>query len=627
MSYLVLARKYRPRTFAEVAGQDVVTRTLRGAIAEDRVGHAYLFFGPRGTGKTTSARLFAKALNCEQGPTDEPCGTCARCQAYDSGTEADLIEIDAASNTSVDHVRGLRDQASYVPLAARFKVFLIDEVHMLSKSAFNALLKTLEEPPPHVKFLFATTELHKVPDTVVSRCQVLRLSALSESEIKARLEEVFAAEQIEAEDGVTAQIARLARGGMRDALSLADQLLAQVGRSPRLADTERLAGEGTNEAVEAVLDAILAADPPGLLAALPAREGEEPAFLDALLGYVRTALVLALVGEDAPMAAGAASAESRARMAALAKSFGAGRVELMLQELLFARERMGPVHMRAHARLVLETTLLDLCRPEATMPLEEMCRRLEALEARLGGAPLTAPAPVAPSAAPSGGGQPQAGSMAAPAPPAAPRSQAAAPTAAPPQAAGPSAAPAASAYVPPSQRGGQPRPAAAPAAGSPEARSSAAAPTGTRPPEGAPAVPTQAEVRVQPSPERRPPSARDRRAAVNSAARVQTNSTADRWTGLLRELGRRSGDLAELLSKKGELVRESNKVSPLKVRGLTVPELAFIERPESRSSIEAAFLAVSGDEVALKLEIHRGGASADGFTQEITELFGGRVED
>jgi DNA polymerase III subunit gamma/tau len=627
MSYLVLARKYRPRTFAEVAGQDVVTRTLRGAIAEDRVGHAYLFFGPRGTGKTTSARLFAKALNCEQGPTDEPCGTCARCQAYDSGTEADLIEIDAASNTSVDHVRGLRDQASYVPLAARFKVFLIDEVHMLSKSAFNALLKTLEEPPPHVKFLFATTELHKVPDTVVSRCQVLRLSALSESEIKARLEEVFAAEQIEAEDGVTAQIARLARGGMRDALSLADQLLAQVGRSPRLADTERLAGEGTNEAVEAVLNAILAADPPGLLAALPAREGEEPAFLDALLGYVRTALVLALVGEDAPMAAGAASAESRARMAALAKSFGAGRVELMLQELLFARERMGPVHMRAHARLVLETTLLDLCRPEATMPLEEMCRRLEALEARLGGAPLTAPAPVAPSAAPSGGGQPQAGSMAAPAPPAAPRSQAAAPTAAPPQAAGPSAAPAASAYVPPSQRGGQPRPAAAPAAGSPEARSSAAAPTGTRPPEGAPSVPTQAEVRVQPSPERRPPSARDRRAAVNSAARVQTNSTADRWTGLLRELGRRSGDLAELLSKKGELVRESNKVSPLKVRGLTVPELAFIERPESRSSIEAAFLAVSGDEVALKLEIHRGGASADGFTQEITELFGGRVED
>lgn len=590
MSYLVLARKYRPRTFAEVAGQDVVTRTLRGAIAEDRVGHAYLFFGPRGTGKTTSARLFAKALNCEEGPTADPCGVCARCLAYDAGAEGDLIEIDAASNTSVDHVRGLRDQASYVPLAARFKVFLIDEVHMLSKSAFNALLKTLEEPPPHVKFLFATTELHKVPDTVVSRCQVLRLSALSESEIQARLDEVFAAEQIEAEEGVTAQIARLARGGMRDALSLADQLLAQVGRKPRLADTERLAGEGTNEAVEAVLGAILQADPPGLLAALPAREGEEPAFLDALLGYVRTALVLALVGEDAPMAAGAASAESRARMAALAKSFGAGRVELMLQELLHARERMGPVHMRAHARLVLETTLLDLCRPEATMPVEEMCRRLEALEARLGGAPASpAPSPAAPAPR-------------APAPAPAP-----APTQAPPTPPAPrGAAPAPEAYVPPSERAGKARPAA--------------------PPQAPPAAPAQAEVRVQPSPERRPPSARDRRAA-GSTARVQTNSTADRWTGLLQELGRSSRELAGLLSKKGELVRESNSVAPLKVRGLTEPELAFMERPDSRASIEAAFRAVSGEEVALKLEIHRGGSSADGFTQEITELFGGRVED
>ncbi len=387
-----------------------------------------------------------------------------------------------------------------------------------------------------------------------------------------------------------------------------------------VADTERLAGEGTNEAVEAVLGAILAADPPGLLAALPAREGEEPAFLDALLGYVRTALVLALVGEDAPMAAGAASAESRARMAALAKSFGAGRVELMLQELLFARERMGPVHMRAHARLVLETTLLDLCRPEATMPLEEMCRRVEALEARLGGAPLTAPPLPASPAAPAGGGQAQAPPAPAQAPAQAP---AAGPAAGAPQASAPGPAQATSAYVPPSQRGAQSRPAPAP----PEARSTAAGPSETRSPEGAPPGPAQAEVRVQPSPERRPPSARDRRAAATSAARVQTNSTADRWTGLLRELGRRSADLAGLLAKKGELVRESNQVSPLKVRGLTEPELAFIERPESRASIESAFHAVSGDEVALKFEIHRGGASADGFTQEITELFGGRVED
>ncbi|MEE8469077.1 MAG: AAA family ATPase, partial [Planctomycetota bacterium] len=146
MSYLVLARKYRPRTFSEVVGQEDVTRLLQGAITEQRVGHAYLLTGPRGTGKTTSARLFAKALNCEQGPAVEPCGTCERCQSLDAGSEADVLEIDAASNTGVDHVRDLRDQASYVPLRARFKIFIIDEVHMLSKPAFNALLKTLEEP-------------------------------------------------------------------------------------------------------------------------------------------------------------------------------------------------------------------------------------------------------------------------------------------------------------------------------------------------------------------------------------------------------------------------------------------------------------------------------------------------
>src|SRR6185295_14423671 len=161
MTYLVLARKYRPRVFSDVVGQEVATATLRGAIAEGRIGHAYLFCGPRGTGKTTTARIFAKALNCEKGPAPDPCGTCERCLAADSGSEIDIIEVDAASHTGVDYVREMREQAAYMPLRARFKIYLIDEVHMLSKGAFNALLKTLEEPPPHVKFLFATTELER----------------------------------------------------------------------------------------------------------------------------------------------------------------------------------------------------------------------------------------------------------------------------------------------------------------------------------------------------------------------------------------------------------------------------------------------------------------------------------
>src|SRR6185436_7056896 len=236
MSYLVLARKYRPRTFSEVAGQELITRTLQGAIRESRIGPAYLFTGPRGNGKTTSARNFAKALNCELGPTPEPCGTCERCLAVDSGSDVDVVEIDAASNTGVENIRDLREHAAYTPMRARFKVFIIDEVHMLSKGAFNALLKTLEEPPPHVKFLFATTELNKVPDTILSRCQVLRLSLFSESAIAQRLSEILEREAVRPAAGVVEGLARLAHGSMRDALSLTDQLLALAGNEPKPED-------------------------------------------------------------------------------------------------------------------------------------------------------------------------------------------------------------------------------------------------------------------------------------------------------------------------------------------------------------------------------------------------------
>ncbi|TDJ76364.1 MAG: DNA polymerase III subunit gamma/tau [Planctomycetota bacterium] len=396
MSYLVLARKYRPKTFDEVVGQDVVTSTLRGAITEGRIGHAYLFTGPRGTGKTTCARLFAKALNCEQGPTPEPCGECERCLAADTGTEVDLFEIDAASNTGVDDVRKLRQQAAYMPLRARFKVYLLDEVHMLSTSAFNALLKTLEEPPPHVKFLFATTEPHKIPETVRSRCQVLQLVPIPEATISKKLSEIFSAEGVDVEAGVADELARRARGGMRDALSLADQLLALVGASPRLTDVELLSSEGSTALVEEVIRNVLAGEPAAVISALPDASGREAELLTGILDHLRACLVAALCGVDAPLLPG--GNETRAALVERGRQIGAPRLELWLQELLHARERMRL--LPSHARLVLEITLLELCRPEATLDLAEIGDRLLALEGRLAGVtpPARNPAAAAPSA-------------------------------------------------------------------------------------------------------------------------------------------------------------------------------------------------------------------------------------
>jgi len=418
MSYLVLARKYRPRRFGEVTGQETVTRTLQGAIGEGRVAHAYLLCGPRGTGKTTTARLFAKALNCERGPIQDPCCECERCLAADAGNEADIIEIDAASHTGVDHVRELREQAGYAPMRARHKVYIIDEVHMLSRPAFNALLKTLEEPPPHVKFLFATTEPHKLPDTILSRCQVLQLAALSEADIESRLDEVFRLEGIQAEAGVSAAIARRARGGMRDALSLADQLLAQVGDAPKVADTARLAAGVDREGAQRLIEALVAGDRAALLTELAGTTAAETELLESLFESLRAALLLAHCGAQNPLVE--VPDAQRESLAGLARQLGAERLELMLEELLACRDELRL--LPSQARVSLELCLLRLARPETTLPLGELTRRLAALEERLGGAPsipASSRAPDTPAAAPPPTGPSPAGAPAprAPAPP------------------------------------------------------------------------------------------------------------------------------------------------------------------------------------------------------------------
>ena len=257
MSYLVLARKWRPRTFAELVGQEPVVRALRFALTEGRVHHAYLFSGIRGVGKTTVARILAKALNCERGVSAEPCGLCGACQEIDSGRFVDLIEVDAASRTKVDDTRELLDNVQYAPTRGRFKVYLIDEVHMLSAHSFNALLKTLEEPPPHVKFILATTDPQKLPVTVLSRCLKFALRRLSDQQIVDHLTYILVAEKVVCEEPALMPLAQAAEGSVRDALSLLDQAIAAGGGAVRAETVATMLGSVAPDLVHRLVEALV----------------------------------------------------------------------------------------------------------------------------------------------------------------------------------------------------------------------------------------------------------------------------------------------------------------------------------------------------------------------------------
>ena len=303
MAYLVLARKYRPQRFGEMTGQEHVVRTLSNALARDQLAHAFLFTGPRGVGKTTAARLVAKAVNCEKGPTAEPCGACTPCVEIAEGRAVDVVEIDAASNNGVDNVRDIVEAVKYRPARDRYKVFVVDEVHMLSQGAFNALLKTLEEPPPHVLFVLATTDVHKVPETIVSRCQRFDFKRLGMQEIAAQLGKVAGAEGMRLSAAALALVARQAEGGMRDALSLLDQIRAACGDAPSDAEVAEALGTVDAAAVSRIGAALVRRDGAAVLAeveALDARGLETRRVAEEIVRHLRN-VVVARLAPGAPL--------------------------------------------------------------------------------------------------------------------------------------------------------------------------------------------------------------------------------------------------------------------------------------------------------------------------------------
>ncbi len=362
--YVVVARRYRPQTFEELIGQEHVTRGLQAAIASGRIGHAFLFTGARGTGKTSTARILAKALNCVQGPTQRPCNQCDICSSISTGDDVDALEIDGASNRRIEEIRQLRQNVSIRPTRARFKIYIIDEVHMLTKEAFNALLKTLEEPPEHVKFIFCTTEPDDIPITILSRCQRFDFASVDKGQIADRLAQIATTEGVEAEPEALSLLARRAAGSMRDSQSLLEQLLAFGNQKITVADVHEMLGTAGTARLSQMVRHLAQRDAAAALAELDiaVREGVDVGqLLDQLVGYFRD-LMVTLAGCP-PEALLYSSPGEHAALLELGRQLGLSTILSMMQILdqTVARLRYS-MHARALAELALVriSTLADL---------------------------------------------------------------------------------------------------------------------------------------------------------------------------------------------------------------------------------------------------------------------------
>ncbi|MHC4911832.1 MAG: DNA polymerase III subunit gamma/tau [Planctomycetota bacterium] len=377
MAYTVLARKYRSQTFDEVIGQDPISQTLTNAIKTDKVAHAYLFAGTRGVGKTTMARILAKALNClsVDAPTIQPCCKCDSCTAINVGEDIDVIEIDGASNNSVDEVRRLRENAIYRPARCRFKIYIIDEVHMLSASAFNALLKILEEPPSHVKFIFATTEPNKVIPTVQSRCQRFDFTNISPRFIAEQLKRILKQEEIECEDDLILSLAKMANGSMRDGLSLLDRLISTGVQPLTIGLLEEFLGCPNTEKICDLIAKIGDGDAAGTLAAtkdLISTGLAEAQIADALIDYMRDLLVVKSAGVDTEMLV--LTAEQRKRAGELAEKFDTAGLVYNITAL----ERLRwTIKNSDTPRALLDASLLRLTLSEHFLNVDELLSQLK----------------------------------------------------------------------------------------------------------------------------------------------------------------------------------------------------------------------------------------------------------